>query len=82
MSENEFSVYWWDAQDGQHEEKRFVSAEEAFSAVERLTKGPASLLGIVNRVIITDGGDFTNFEWKKGLGVVFPTEADIAAGGG
>jgi len=27
---------------------------------------------MVKRVIITDGGDCINFEWKKGEGIVFP----------
>jgi hypothetical protein len=26
----------------------------------------------VERIIITDGGDDTNFEWKRGEGVTFP----------
>jgi hypothetical protein len=25
----------------------------------------------VERIIITDGGDFTTFEWKKGQGITF-----------
>jgi hypothetical protein len=29
-------------------------------------------MGITERVIITDGGDSTVFEWKKDEGVVFP----------
>ena len=68
----EFSVYWTDAGDGQHEELRFVDGEKAVKAAHRLTKGPASMLGMVKRVIITDGGDCINFEWKKGEGIVFP----------
>lgn len=68
-----FSVYWWDKDGGQHLEMQFVSAERAIRAVERLTKGPAAaILGMVNRVIITDSGDCINFEWKKGEGITFP----------
>ena len=69
---NEFSVYWWDQTGGQYEELRFVSAEEATKAAQRLTKGPASRLGIVDRVIITDGVDCICFEWNARQGLIFP----------
>jgi len=51
---------------------KLVDGEKAVKAAHRLTKGPASMLGMVKRVIITDGGDCINFEWKKGEGIVFP----------
>jgi hypothetical protein len=69
---NEFSVYWWDDKGNQHEELRFVSDRNAVNAAHRLCKGPASILGLVKRVIITDGGDYTNFEWTKEKGIIFP----------
>lgn len=69
----EFSVYWWDRDGGQHEESRFVIAELAVHQAKRLSCGPASALGMVKRVIITDGGDFTVFEWKHGEGITYPT---------
>ena len=65
-TEHEFSVYWWDAQGEHHEELRFVGPEQALKAVKRLTTGPGAQVGIVKRVIITDGGDFCNYEWKEG----------------
>ncbi|MEY9181825.1 hypothetical protein [Bradyrhizobium sp. CB1015] len=34
----------------------------------------AAKLGVVTRVIITDGGDFINFEWKFGEGVTYTPE--------
>lgn len=67
----EFSVWWWDADGVLHEELRFVDAKTAVNRCYALTKEPASVLGIIQRVIITDGGDFTNFEWKHGEGVIF-----------
>ncbi len=77
---DEFSVYWWDVEGGQHEEIRFVNAEKAFDRVVGLVNGPASsVLGVVARVIITDGGDCINLEWIKNKGVVFPKREDIAA---
>lgn len=68
---DEFSVYWWDRDGGQHQELRCVDARTAVERAHHLATGPASMLGIVERVIITDGGDFTNFEWKKSEGVTF-----------
>lgn len=68
----EFSVWWWDADGGQHEELRFVSPEAAIRRAGSLIHGPSSILGLIQRVIITDGGDCTNFEWVKGKGIIFP----------
>lgn len=66
----EFSVYWWGVGGTQHEEKHFVEVGEAVDAVRRLC-GPACR-PVVERVIITDGGDYTNFEWTKEKGQIFP----------
>jgi hypothetical protein len=63
---DEFSVFWWDAEGKQHDELRFVGAARAVKAMQRLTTGPAARFGMVKRVIITDGGDCCNFEWKDG----------------
>ena len=70
----EYSVYWWDQEDGQHEESRFILLDLAMHQVKRLTQGPASMLGMVKRVIITDGGDCCVFEWKQGEGITWPTK--------
>jgi hypothetical protein len=68
---NEFSVYQF-FEDGSYEKVReFVSAEEATKAAHHYTNNVASKLGIVKRVIITDGGDCTCFEWQYGKGVTF-----------
>jgi hypothetical protein len=67
--EGEFSVYWWDPEDRQYEEARFTDAETAVGAAVRLTRGPAAVMGIIKRVIITDGGDCCCFEWKDGKNV-------------
>lgn len=32
----------------------------------------------INRVIITDGGDHTNFLWERGKGIVYPTREKLA----
>lgn len=62
----EFNVYWWDDKGDQYEELRFVNATTAVRRARTLTNGPAAKVGVVKRVIITDGGDCINFEWKDG----------------
>jgi len=75
MSEGEFSVAQFFA-DGTHEYvRRFVGDEEAVKAAHHYTHNVAARRGLVIRVIITDGGDCTVFEWKFGEGVTFPEQA-------
>ena len=45
----------------------------------RLTHGPASVLGMVDRVIITDGGDMMCFEWTKQEGLSRQTKKAMQA---
>jgi hypothetical protein len=75
---NEFSVYQF-FKDGQSERVReFVSAEEAMKAFMHYCTSVGAKLGVVSRVIVTDGGDCTNMEWKYGEGIVYPP--DLAKG--
>lgn len=30
------------------------------------------MIGIIRKVIITDGGDFINFQWEFGKGITYP----------
>jgi hypothetical protein len=72
MSAGEFSVYQF-FEDGSHEQvRRGVAAEEAVEAAHHYCSSVGAKLGTTRRVIITDGGDFTNFEWKYGEGVTYP----------
>lgn len=76
---NEFSVYQF-FQDGMYEKVReLVNAEEAVKAAHHYCNSVAAKLGVVTRVIITDGGDSCVFEWKLGEGVVFPPPAEKPA---
>jgi hypothetical protein len=78
--ENEFSVYQF-FNDGKYERVRnHVSAEKAMKAFQHYTTCVGARIGMISRVIITDGGDFTNMEWKYGEGIVFPTKEDLAKG--
>lgn len=58
--------------------RRNVSPEKALEAFKTYTTNVAARVGITIRVIITDGGDFTNMEWKYGEGLVFPKPEDIS----
>lgn len=59
---------------------RKTPSEKAFQCFCRLISSSDALTGSTTRVIITDGGDFTNAEWIFGKGLVYPTLADIMAG--
>jgi hypothetical protein len=54
--------------------RRYVMPEEAMRAFKHYTNNVAVRMGIIERVIITDGGDCTNAEWKKGQGYTYPPE--------
>lgn len=72
MLTGEFSVYQF-FDNGMYEAvARFVSDEYAVKRAFELTKTIGAKRGIVQRIIITDGGDLTVFEWQYGKGVVFP----------
>lgn len=68
----EFSV-WLFFKDGHYiDEQRQLKAEAAVKLARDVTLRPAAQVGLIERVIITDGGDNTVFEWKHGQGVTFP----------
>jgi hypothetical protein len=71
----EFSVCQFFANGSYEYVRRFVDAEEAVKTARHYTDNVATKLGIVDRVIIVDGGDDCCFEWKRGEGVTFPLEA-------
>ncbi len=73
MSDGEFSVYQF-FDDTRDCEVSFVDHELACETFARLTTNVAAKTGITKRVIITDGGDHTNMEWKYGEGITFPPE--------
>lgn len=79
MSEREYSVYWFDPDGGSHRERQFVTAGEAMEMAASLAHRPAAKIGIIRRVIVTDGGDLTVFEWRYGEGIVWPTKEHIEA---
>jgi hypothetical protein len=78
-TKGEFSVIQWFREGYSEFVKKDVGAEEAVLTAKGVTESPGALLGIPVRVIITDGEDFTVFEWKHGEGVVFPTREQCEA---
>ena len=70
--EGQFSVCQFFQNDTYEYVLRFVSAEAAMKQVVRLTNSVGGKIGTTNRVIITDGGDSCCFDWRFGVGVVFP----------
>lgn len=70
----EFSVCQFFENDTYEYVRRWVSAEEAVEASKFYTTNVAARMGITVRVIITDGDDFTNFEWKHGVGITYPPQ--------
>ena len=54
--------------------RRNVDVGEALKAVRHYCHSVAAQMGVVDRVIVTDGGDFCCFEWQRDKGVTFPAE--------
>lgn len=68
----EYSVCQFFANGSYEYVRRFVSAEEAGAAFRHYCTSVGARMGLTARVIITDGGDCTNAEWKFGEGITFP----------
>lgn len=70
----EFSVYQWFKNGDQERVRQYVSAEEAMEAFLHYCTSVGARMGMTVRVIIIDGGDYTNAEWKFEEGIVYPEE--------
>lgn len=68
---NEFSVFWFDPDGNTHKELAFVGAKEAVEMAHSLSRRPAVALGVIRRIMITDGDDYCVFLWEDGK-IVFP----------
>jgi hypothetical protein len=68
MTEGTYNV-WLFYPDGRHSALiRFADAEAAVKTAKRAAQARTR----ANRIIITDGGDETVFEWRRGRGVTWP----------
>ena len=75
MSGGEFSVVQF-FENGMYEYvRRGVGAKEAVEASAHYCGSVGARMGVVTKVMITDGDDFCVFQWEHGKGVVFPLEA-------
>jgi hypothetical protein len=72
MNDGEYSVWQFFPDDSYEPVLRRVDARTAVERAKRLTETVGARIGTTRRVIITDGGDCTCFEWKFGEGVTFP----------
>lgn len=72
MNYGEFSLHQFFPDGSSECVLAFVDAQTAVEKAASLTLRPAAQIGIVERIIITDGGDFINFEWKFGQGITYP----------
>ena len=76
---DEFSVYQF-FPDGRHEAvASHVSAEEAVTIAERLTKSVGARIGTIVHIVIADGDDCCCFEWRYGRGVLLDAQFPGAA---
>jgi hypothetical protein len=71
--DREFSVYQFFPDESSERVLSLVDAETAVKMAAQLYLGVGCRIGTTQRVIITDGGDYTVFEWKHGKGVTYPT---------
>lgn len=74
MAGGEFSVTQWFENGSYEEVERFVAAEVAVRRAVALTQSVGGRIGTTVRVIITDGGDIINWEWKFNKDVIFPKD--------
>jgi hypothetical protein len=75
--DGEFSVYQFFFDNSNEPVLRHVDVFTAMRMAKRLTQSAGALVGVTQRIIITDGGDFTVFEWRFGPGVTWPTIDDL-----
>lgn len=72
MATGEFSVCQFFEDESYEYVARFVDPETAVLKAKHYVTSAAAKIGMTRRVIITDGLDCVNFEWKYGEGIVFP----------
>ena len=58
--------------------ERWLDAKSAVNLAKRCTDAATVVSGFVVKVIITDGGDNTVFQWEHDKGVTFPPPEDRA----
>lgn len=69
-----FNVVQFFGDDSYEYVRRYVTADEACQAFIHYTRCVGAQIGTTRRVIITDGGDCINAEWKYNEGITYPKE--------
>jgi hypothetical protein len=72
----EFSVCQFFADGSYKYVRRNVSPDEAVAAFEHYANSVSARASWTRRVIITDGGDCTNAEWRYGEGLTYPPQGE------
>lgn len=75
-----FKVYQFFPNETYEEVIRDVNAETAVKKARDLAGSVGAKIGTTTRIIITDSGDRTVFEWQHGQGVTFPKIKDRSQG--
>lgn len=68
----EFSVARFYNNGGYDYVRRWIDVKEALEHALSLIASNTARSGMLTRIIITDGGDCTTWEWRHNEGVVFP----------
>jgi hypothetical protein len=68
----QFSTYQFFSNGDYEPVAEWVDAKTAMGTAVSLIHSLGAKIGTTERVIITDGDDFINFDWQHGKGVVFP----------
>ncbi len=78
-ADGEYSVAVWGA-DGETYwyDKRYVAAEVAIPHSKKVIDSVGGRIGMISKVMVTDGGDCCVVLWEYGKGIVFPTKEDMA----
>ena len=76
MSADEFAVWIYFPDETHLLERDRLPAKEAVELAKQCTERPAASIGMIAKVQIVDGDDFTVFMWEFGKGVTYPTKAD------
>ena len=70
----EYSVYLWFEDGSYHRELQHVDMVTAVAKATSMCTNVGAQMGITQKVMITDGGDCSIFEWEHGKGIVHPPE--------
>lgn len=75
MAEEPFAVVLFFPDGSYIYERCGLDAAAAVTLAKECSLRPAALAGIITRILITDDGDNTVFEWQFGTGVTWPKPA-------